>query len=165
MRLFYNLVIIIVIILSPLIIFYRILKKKENPKRFLEKFSFLKKERKKGKLIWFHCSSVGEFLSIVPLLEKLENEKNIKSILLTTSTLSSSKIFSRFKFKKILHQFYPVDNQFIINRFLDHWRPSSVFFVESEIWPEMIKNLKKRKINIYLLNARISKNSFKKWKY
>ena len=88
MRLFYNLVIIIVIILSPLIIFYRILKKKENPKRFLEKFSFLKKERKKGKLIWFHCSSVGEFLSIVPLLEKLENEKNIKSILLTTSTLS-----------------------------------------------------------------------------
>ena len=165
MRLFYNLVIIIVIVLSPLIVFYRILKKKENPKRFLEKFSFLKKERKKGKLVWFHCSSVGEFLSIVPLLEKLEKEKNIKSILLSTSTLSSSKIFSKFKFKKIVHQFYPIDNQFIINRFLDHWRPSSVFFVESEIWPEMIKNLKKRKINIYLLNARISKNSFNKWKY
>ena len=165
MRLFYNLVIIIVIILSPLIIFYRILKKKENPKRFLEKFSFLKKERKKGKLIWFHCSSVGEFLSIVPLLEKLEKDKNIKNILLSTTTLSSSKIFSKFKFKKTVHQFYPIDNKFIINRFLDHWRPSSVFFVESEIWPEMIKNLKKREINIYLLNARISKNSFKKWKY
>jgi len=165
MRLLYNLVIIIVLILSPLIIFYRILKKKENPKRFLEKFSFLQKERKKGKLIWFHCSSVGEFLSIVPLLKKLEKEKSVKSILLSTSTLSSSKIFFKFKFKKILHQFYPIDNQFIINRFLDHWRPSSVFFVESEIWPEMITNLKKRKINIYLLNARISKNSFKKWKY
>ena len=165
MRLFYNLIIIIIIILSPLIIFYRILKKKENPKRFLEKFSFFKKERKKGQLIWFHCSSVGEFLSVVPLLEKLENDKNIKNILLSTSTLSSSKIFSRFKFKKTIHQFYPIDNQFIINRFLDHWRPSSVFFVESEIWPEMIKSLKKRKIKTYLLNARISKNSFKKWKY
>ncbi len=165
MRLFYNLIIIIIIILSPLIIFYRILKKKENPKRFLEKFGFLKKDRKKGKLIWFHCSSVGEFLSIVPLIEKLENDKNIKNILLSTSTLSSSKIFSTFKFKKTIHQFYPIDNQFIINRFLDHWRPSSVFFIESEIWPEMIKSLKKRKINIYLLNARISKNSFKKWKY
>ena len=165
MRLFYNLVIITVIILSPLIIFFRILKKKENPKRFLEKFSFLKKKRKKGKLIWFHCSSVGEFLSIVPLLEKLEKDKNIKNILLSTTTLSSSKIFSKFKFKKTVHQFYPIDNKFIINRFLDHWRPSSVFFVESEIWPEMIKNLKKREINIYLLNARISKNSFKKWKY
>ncbi len=165
MRFFYNLIIIIIIILSPIIIFYRILKKKENPKRFLEKFSFLKKNRNKGKLIWFHCSSVGEFLSIVPLLEKLEKEKNIKNILLSTSTLSSSKIFNKFKFKKTVHQFYPIDNQFIINRFLDHWRPSSVFFVESEIWPEMIKSLKKRKINIYLLNARISKNSFKKWKY
>ena len=165
MRLFYNLIIIIIIILSPLIIFYRILKKKENPKRFLEKFSFFKKERKRGQLIWFHCSSVGEFLSVVPLLEKLENDKNIKNILLSTSTLSSSKIFSRFKFKKTIHQFYPIDNQFIINRFLDHWRPSSVFFVESEIWPEMIKSLKKRKIKTYLLNARISKNSFKKWKY
>ena len=165
MRLFYNLIITIIIILSPLIIFYRILKKKENPKRFLEKFSFLKKKRKKGKLIWFHCSSVGEFLSIVPLLEKLEKDKNIKNILLSTTTLSSSKIFSKFKFKKTVHQFYPIDNKFIINRFLDHWRPSSVFFVESEIWPEMIKNLKKREINIYLLNARISKNSFKKWKY
>ena len=165
MRLFYNLIIIIIIILSPLIIFYRILKKKENPKRFMEKFSFFKKERKKGQLIWFHCSSVGEFLSIVPLLEKLENDKKIKNILLSTSTLSSSKIFSRFKFKKTTHQFYPIDNQFIINRFLDHWRPSSVFFVESEIWPEMIKSLKKRKIKTYLLNARISKNSFKKWKY
>ena len=165
MRLFYNLIIIIIIILSPLIIFYRILKKKENPKRFLEKFSFFKRERKRGQLIWFHCSSVGEFLSVVPLLEKLENDKNIKNILLSTSTLSSSKIFSRFKFKKTIHQFYPIDNQFIINRFLDHWRPSSVFFVESEIWPEMIKSLKKRKIKTYLLNARISKNSFKKWKY
>jgi len=165
MRFFYNLIIIIIIILSPIIIFYRILKKKENPKRFLEKFSFLKKKRNKGKLIWFHCSSVGEFLSIVPLLEKLENEKNIKNILLSTSTLSSSKIFNKYKFKKTVHQFYPIDNQFIINRFLDHWRPSSVFFVESEIWPEMIKSLKKRKIKIYLLNARISKNSFKKWKY
>ena len=75
MRLLYNLIIIIIIILSPIIIFYRILKKKENPKRFLEKFSLLKVARGSGKLIWFHCSSVGEFLSIVPLLEKLENKK------------------------------------------------------------------------------------------
>ncbi len=164
MRIIYNLLVYIVILLSPLIIIYRILKKKENPKRFLEKFSFLKKERKKGKLIWFHCSSVGEFLSIVPLLEKLEKEKDIKNILLSTSTLSSSKIFKKFKFKKTIHQFYPIDNHLIINKFLDHWKPSSVFFVESEIWPEMLRILKFKKIKIFLLNARISKKSFSKWK-
>ena len=164
MRLLYNLIISIIIIFSPIIIFYRILKKKENPKRFLEKFSFQQKKRGQGKLIWFHCSSVGEFLSIVPILEKLEKEKDIKNILLSTSTFSSSKIFNKFKFRKTIHQFYPIDNPLIINKFLDHWKPSSVFFVESEIWPEMLRILKLRKIKIFLLNARISKKSFARWK-
>ena len=164
MRFLYNILIYIIIIFSPIIIFLRILKKKENPKRFLEKFGFLQKKRRHGKLIWFHCSSVGEFLSIVPLLERLEKEKDIKNILLSTSTLSSSKIFKKFKFKKTIHQFYPIDNHLIINKFLDHWKPSSVFFVESEIWPEMLRVLKTKNIKIYLLNARISKQSFIRWK-
>ena len=135
---------IIIIVFSPIIIIFRIFKKKENPKRFLEKFSYFKKKRRDGKLIWFHCSSVGEFLSIVPLVEKLELEKDIKNILITTSTLRSSKIFDIFKFKKTFHQFYPIDNSLIINRFLNYWKPNAVFFVESEIWPEMLKILKKK---------------------
>ena len=79
--------------------------------------------------------------------------------------MSSSKIFNKFKFKKTIHQFYPIDNPFIVKKFLNHWKPKAAFFVESEIWPEMLKNLKKKKIKIFLLNARLSKNSFKKWKY
>ena len=154
MRIFYNLVIWTLIILSPIIIIFRILNKKENPKRFLEKFSLLK-----------NCSSVGEFLSILPIIEKLEKEKNLKRILLTTSTLSSSKIFCRFKFKKTIHQFYPIDNSLIVKKFLNYWQPYAVFFVESDIWPEMLKYLKIRKVKIFLLNARISKKSFKRWSY
>ncbi len=165
MRILYNLLMVIIIILSPVIVFYRILKKKENPKRFLEKFGFFKKKRVNGKLIWFHCSSVGELLSIVPLIEKFEKDKNIKSILISTSTLSSSKIFEKFKFKKTIHQFYPIDNPLIVNKFLCYWKPTAVFFVESEIWPEMLKGLKRKKIKTFLLNARISKNSYHKWKY
>ncbi len=155
---------VIIIVLSPVIIFYRILKKKENPKRFLEKFSISQKKRLNGKLIWFHCSSVGELLSVTPLIEKFERETDIKSILISTSTLSSSKIFEKFKFKKTIHQFYPIDNPLIINKFLYYWKPTAVFFVESEIWPEMLRSLKKRKIKTFLLNARISKNSFYWWK-
>ena len=78
MRIIYNFLVYIIIILSPLIVLYRIVKKKENPKRFLEKFSLNKKKRETGKLIWFHCSSVGELLSIVPIIEKLENEFNLE---------------------------------------------------------------------------------------
>ena len=163
MRIIYNFLVYIVIILSPLIIIYRIIKKKENPERFLEKFSINKKKRKKGKLIWFHCSSVGEFLSIVPLIQKFEKIKSIKQILVTTSTLSSSRIFGKFRFKKTSHQFYPLDNIHIVNNFLNYWEPSSVFFVESEIWPTMISELNKRKIKISLINARMSEKSFKRW--
>ena len=165
MRILYNLLMVIIIILSPVMVFYRILKKKESPKRFLEKFGFFKKKRVNGKLIWFHCSSVGELLSIVPLIEKFEKDKNIKSILISTSTLSSSKIFEKFKFKKTIHQFYPIDNPLIVNKFLCYWKPTAAFFVESEIWPEMLRDLKRKKIKTFLLNARISKNSFHKWKY
>ena len=163
MRIVYSLLVYIVIIFSPLIIIYRILKKKENPKRFFEKFSLNKKKRKQGKLIWFHCSSVGEFLSVAPLVQELEKTRNIKQILVTTSTLSSSKIFNKFRFKKTLHQFYPLDNIHIVNNFLNYWKPSSVIFVESEIWPTMISELNKRKIKIILINARMSKSSFKRW--
>ena len=146
MRIIYNFLVYIVILLSPLIIIYRIFKKKENPKRFLEKFSIKKGKRSVGKLIWFHCSSVGELLSIVPLIQELEKIKGIKQILVTTSTLSSSKIFVKFKFKKTSHQFYPLDNIHVVNNFLNYWKPSSVVFVESEIWPTMISELNKRKI-------------------
>ena len=153
----------VVIILSPLIIIYRIFNKKENPKRFLEKFSINKKKRGKGNLIWFHCSSVGEFLSVIPLILKLEKMKNIKKILVTTSTLSSSKIFEKYKFKKTSHQFYPLDNIYIVKNFLNHWKPSSAIFAESEIWPSMISELKRREIKIVLINARMSEKSFKRW--
>ena len=163
MRIIYSFLVYIVIILSPLIIIYRIFKKKENPVRFFEKFSFNKRKRRQGKLIWFHCSSVGEFLSIVPLVTELEKIKSIKQILVTTSTLSSSKIFEKFRFKKTIHQFYPLDNVHIVNNFLDYWRPSSVIFVESEIWPTMISQLKRREIRVVLINARMSKKSFKRW--
>ena len=129
MRLLYNLTIIFLVIISPVLILYRILKNKENPVRFIEKFGFIKKKRKKGKLIWFHCSSVGEFLSIVPLIEKIEKEKDVKNILISTSTLSSSKIFNKYKFKKTFHQFYPLDNSLVIKKFLNKWKPSAVFFV------------------------------------
>ena len=163
MRVIYNFLVYIVLIISPLIIIYRIFKKKENPKRFLEKFSLQKEKRKVGKLIWFHCSSVGELLSIIPLIQELKKTKNLKQILVTTSTLSSSKIFEKFKFKKTLHQFYPLDNIYIINNFLNYWKPSSVIFVESEIWPVMISELKKRKIKLVLINARMSEKSFRRW--
>tara|TARA_Y100000591_G_scaffold112733_1_gene96290 strand:- start:449 stop:1699 length:1251 start_codon:yes stop_codon:yes gene_type:complete len=163
MILFYRFFINLVFIFSPLIILIRLFKKKENPKRFKEKLGFFSKNNSKGKLIWFHGASVGEFQSIVPLLEKLENSKKISQILITSNTLSSSKVISKLKLKKILHQFFPIDNDLIIKKFINHWKPSVAFFIDSEIWPNTMINLNKKKIPTILMNARITKKSYKKW--
>ena len=164
MILVYRLLINLVLIFSPLIILIRLIKKKEHPIRFKEKFTFFSKKRVMGNLIWFHGASVGELMSVIPLIEKLEKEKNIKQILVTTSTLSSAKIFNRFKFKKTIHQFFPVDSHYLSKKFLTYWKPSLVIFIDSEIWPNMLTNLKKKSIHHILLNARITKKSFKRWK-
>ena len=161
---FYRILINLILFLSPIIILIRLLQKKEDPVRFKEKFGFYSKKKLKGKLIWFHGARVGEILSVIPLIEKLENNKEIKQILITSNTLSSSKILSKLKLRKTIHQFFPIDTNYNTNKFLNYWDPSIAIFVDSEIWPNMITNIKKKSISLMLINARITDRSFKKWK-
>ncbi|WP_440643663.1 3-deoxy-D-manno-octulosonic acid transferase [Candidatus Pelagibacter sp. HIMB123] len=159
----YQIILTFLLILSPIIIFLRILKNKEDKKRYIEKFSFPSKKRKDGKLIWFHGASVGELLSVIPIIKIYEKKKSIDQILVTSSTLSSSKVFEKYNFKKTIHQFYPIDHFIFTNRFLKFWKPDVALFIDSEIWPSMFKNLKSRKIPLVLLNARFTKKTFDRW--
>jgi len=160
---FYQLSILFIITISPIIIIYRIIKNKEDKIRFKEKFCFFSKSRKSGKLIWFHASSVGELMSILPIINYYENKIDIKQILITTATLSSAKILKKIKLKKTIHQFFPIDLFFFSKIFLNYWKPSIAIFVESEIWPSMYKFIHKKKIPLILLNARITKKTFNRW--
>ena len=165
MLVIYNLLIFFIILLSPLIILFRLTKGKEDFSRFKEKFCFFSiNNNTKKKLIWFHGASVGELLSIIPLIEKLEKNNSIGKILITSTTLSSSRVLNKYKFKKTIHQFFPIDSIYFTNKFLNYWKPSMAVFVESEIWPNMIVNIKKKDIPLILLNARISSKTFKRWK-
>ena len=159
----YQILILILLILSPIIISFRILKKKEDTKRFKEKFCIPSKKRIAGNLIWFHGSSVGELLSVIPLINQLEKNKHINQILITSSTLSSAKIIKNYKFKKVVHQFFPIDFFLYSYKFLNYWRPTITIFIESEIWPSIFRVLNTKKIPLLLLNARITKKTFKKW--
>ena len=158
----YQILISILLIFSPLIIIFRILKRKEDRKRFKEKFCFPSKRRVNGNLIWFHGSSVGELLSVLPLIYELEKNKSINQILITSSTLSSAQIFKKFKFKKTVHQFFPIDSMLYSYKFLNYWKPSIAIFIESEIWPSIFRALNKKNIPLTLLNARITKKTFEK---
>ena len=160
---FYQIIILIIVLFSPLIIIIRIFKNKEDKRRFQEKFCIFSRKRAKGKLIWLHGASVGELLSLIPVIYKLEKNPKINQILVTSNTLSSSKVFQKYKFKKTIHQFFPIDQLTLTNKFVKYWKPHLSIFVDSEIWPAMTLSLKKNKIPIVLLNARISKKSFERW--
>ena len=160
---FYQIFISIIILLSPIIIFFRLIKGKEDKIRFLEKFCIRKSELKKGKTIWFHAASVGEIMSIIVLLRYYEKRKDIKNILVTTTTVSSAKIVKKLKFKKLIHQFYPIDYSLICKKFLDYWDPKIAIFLESEFWPAMFVQLKKKNIPLISLNTRITPKSFNRW--
>ena len=163
MFIIYKILINITFLLSPIIIFIRLIKGKEDIKRFQEKLGFFKKQKKVGKLIWFHGASVGEIQSIIPLVERFEKDRKINQILITSNTLSSSIIINKLNLRKTIHQFFPIDCNFISSKFLDYWKPSKVFFVDSEIWPNTINNLFKKNIPIILLNGRITKKTFNRW--
>jgi 3-deoxy-D-manno-octulosonic-acid transferase len=141
----------------------RVAKKKEDPIRYLEKLGFYKIENN-NPVIWFHASSLGEVKSIVPLIFHYSKEENVR-ILITTVTLSSSeycaKIFQNSP--NVIHQFSPLDTPIIVKKFLEHWKPKISIFVESELWPNLIFQCKKIS-KLILLNARLSKKSFSRWK-
>jgi 3-deoxy-D-manno-octulosonic-acid transferase len=162
MYFFYNILTNLAIIISPIIIIYRIVKGKEDVKRVGEKFCIYSK-KKSNKKVWIHAASVGELMSIVPVIRKLEKNKKINSILLSTSTTSSAKIFNKLKLNKTSHIYFPLDNNFIVKRFINYWQPEIAIFIDSEIWPNMFRNLQIKDIPIVIMNARITKRSFNKW--
>ena len=152
---------------SPFYLFFRRLKKKEHSVRYKEKFSQINETRGDGFLIWFHVASVGEAMSILPLIESFIKEKKIEKILITSITLSSGEVLTK-KFaqnKKVVHQFLPLDIPIFVNKFLKHWSPNLSIFVDSEIWPNLISKIKEKNIPLLLINGRITKKSFSKWKF
>ena len=148
-------------------IFSRKIKKKEHKSRYIEKLSIINYKRNDGFLIWFHAASVGETMSILPLIENFEQNEKIKTILITTITLSSAQILEKRynQSNKILHQFLPLDIDVFTNKFLNHWKPQLAIFIDSEIWPNLIFDIKKKNIPLMLINGRITKKTFKRWNF
>ena len=159
---FYNL---IFTILHPLLIIFlkiRVFKNKEDGNRYLEKLGYASIAPIKG-AIWFHVASLGEIKSIHSIIKHYQKNQDTK-LLITSVTLSSYEYFKiHMKNENTFHQYAPLDSPIIISRFLKIWKPKLSIFVESEIWPNMIIQTSKY-CKLILLNCRISKNSFKKWK-
>jgi len=161
---------LLTILLSPLIdlyLLFRLIKGKEDKKRFGERFGYTKTQRPEGRVVWFHGASVGESNSILPVIKKFikENPDKNSTILFTSGTKTSAKLIKdKIKEYKIIHQYIPIDKYFVVKRFLKHWKPDIFIPIESEIWPNLFTLAKKTGCPIVLINGKMSEKSFKKWK-
>ena len=140
---------------------------KEDKIRFKEKISinesFFPKNKK---VVWIHAASIGETKSVLPLIQEIIKNNQKIFVLLTTTTLTSSQIVNKTGLKQnnFQHRFFPLDVQFLVKKFLDYWKPETIIFVDSEVWPNYLLEISKRNIPLMLLNGRITTKSFKRWK-
>lgn len=157
--------------LAPLIglwLRYRLWREKEDRLRFSERFGFSNITRPDGVLVWIHAASVGEVNSVFPLIEDIQTRFPEVRILLTTGTVTSARLVAaknlkNAKLQQIIHQFVPIDTPEATNRFLRRFRPDIGFWVESELWPNLVVNARARGCFMIIVNGRMSENSFDKW--
>jgi 3-deoxy-D-manno-octulosonic-acid transferase len=140
----------------------RIKRGKEDPARLAERYGQATLPRPSGPLIWLHGASVGEFLAIVPLVERLR-AMNF-AVLVTSGTVTSAALAAQRLPAGAVHQFIPLDAPKFVAQFLDHWHPDLALFVESDLWPNLILACSDRGIPMILVNGRVSERSFQRWR-
>ncbi len=136
---------------------------KEDIKRFNERVGRPIKPRPEGKLIWMHGASVGESISMLPLIQRLLEVYPNAHVMVTTGTLTSAEIMAKRLPERAFHQYLPIENPVFATRFLKHWKPDIALWFESEFWPAMLSCIKRKNIPLILVNGRISNKSFKRW--
>ncbi len=144
-----------------IIIYWRIIKNKEDKKRYRERFGKSSIQRPENKIIWIHAASMGEFKSSDMIIETYYKKY---SILVTTTTKSAAEYALKNYSTKIIHQYAPFDVEIWVRRFIRFWKPHLIIWIESDLWPNTLATIKKNKIKSIFLNARISPQSFNRWK-
>lgn len=146
----------------------RVTRGKEVAARLPEREGIDRTPRPPGRLLWLHAASVGEAVSVLPVLCSLARHDPAVHVLFTTGTLTSAQLLERrlpeLGLPQVLHRFVPLDVPAWIARFLDHWRPDGTAFVESELWPNLIAACRARGIPLMLVNGRMSARSFRNWR-
>jgi 3-deoxy-D-manno-octulosonic-acid transferase len=136
---------------------------KEDPARLGERLGYASAPRPDAPIAWLHAISVGESLSLLPLIGRLASERPDLRILVTSGTRASAEILARRLPPHALHQYAPVDTPGAVGRFLAHWRPDVGIFVESELWPNLILAAREAGVRLALVSARMTEKSAKAW--
>jgi len=159
----YKLLFLLITPFLCLLFAWRILKGKEDKTRFRERLGYPNYPRPDGKLIWMHGASVGECLSMLPLIQRLLELDTSIHIMVTSGTVTSAALMKKRLPDRAFHQFVPIDSPWGTRSFVRHFQPDAVFWFESEFWPNLLSAIHKEQIPLILLNGRISDKSFARW--
>ena len=146
----------------PFLLSSRVARGKEDPQRLGERYGRASLPRPPGRVVWVHAASVGETNAILPLIERLTGIG--LAVVFTTTTVTSAVIAAKRLPRGAVHQFAPLDLAPFVAAFLAHWRPNLAIFVESEMWPTMVRKLDEASVPLVVANARLSERSFRGWK-
>ncbi len=160
---FYKLLTILLTPLVPLWLWLRARRGKEDKGRINERFGRSVYARPKGRLLWIHAASVGEANSVLVLIKQVLEKFPQVRILLTTGTVSSAELMKKLLPPGVIHQYTPVDTPEATERFMRHWLPDIGWFVESELWPNLLAAASRYHCLMTLINARMSPRSFRLW--
>jgi len=150
--------------LAPRLLDARAKQGKEDPARVDERLGRASVNRPDGELIWLHGVSVGETLSLLPVVERLRRQRPDLIVLVTSGTVTSATLLAKRLPAGVIHQYAPVDTPGAVAAFIDHWRPSLAVFVESELWPNLILGSRKRGVKLVLASARITGKTVEGWR-
>lgn len=143
----------------------RLRRGREDGNRFGERMGIASKARPGGPLVWIHAASVGEANSVLAVIRRLRRDRPALSLLMTSGTATSASILADRLPDAVIHQYAPVDRVAWVRRFLDHWKPDLVLWVESEFWPATLSEIGRRKVPAILINARLSTRSWRRWRH
>ena len=167
MYLIYNIIIFIIISLYFPVLIYNKLKGgyKEGIK---EKFSFIPKEKihsiKNESVIWIQAASVGEVMAAKPLIKSLKNKYPERKIVLSTMTDTGRKTAKKNDLVSTVI-YFPFDFNWFVKRSLKMINPDLVILIETELWPNFIKEAKKINSKVMVSSGRISDKSIKTYRY
>jgi len=136
---------------------------KEDPARLGERLGRSETPRPPGPLVWLHGVSVGESLSLLPLIAALRARRPDLNLLVTSGTVTSAQVLAKRLPAGVIHQFAPVDAPGAARRFLDHWRPGAALLVESDLWPNLVLAAQARGVRLALVSARMTRKSAEGW--
>lgn len=167
LKLYSFLTCILGLIILPFIFLLRLIQKKDvtSWKIKMGNFDLPKNFDKSKKTIMIHGVSVGEVVSLEKLIRKVKEEFPNHNLVLTTGTKTGQETAIK-KMGDVADfiTYFPLDIKFFVEKFLDKINPDVILIAETEIWPIFIYTAKKRNIKTYIINGRMSDESFKMYK-